>query len=124
MLPADRAPGRRGACPVKPQALLRELNMTSPTRRQLALAAAVLCLVPFAVLVGVEGYFFTHMPDSPSPTTGQVLGVPVNHRTVYVTSGQFEFLFSVIRICLPLITVGAVVLAAVYVHFRATRNTA
>jgi hypothetical protein len=96
--------------------------MTLPTKRQVVLAAAVLCFVPLAFLIGVESYYFTHMPAAPMLATAQVVGVLVNHRVVYVTQGQFQFLSRTILICGLLVVLGGSILLAAYSHYRATRK--
>ena len=96
--------------------------MILPTRKQVTLVAAGLCFVPLALLIGVESYFFSYMPASPAPATDQVVGVLVNHRVVYVTQGQAQFLSNVILACGLPIVAGGVTLLAAYRHYRATRK--
>jgi len=96
--------------------------MALPTKRQVVLVAALLCFVPLALLIGVESYYFTHMPISPAPSTGQIVGVLVNHRVVYVTQDQSQFLSHTILVCMLLVVVGGSTLLAAYKHYRATRK--
>ena len=96
--------------------------MALPTRRQVVSVAAALLLVPLVVFIGVETYFFTHMPTSPMPTTSQIVGVLVNHRIVYVTQGQSQFLSQMLLVCGLLIVASASTLVAAYHHYRANRS--
>ena len=96
--------------------------MALPTRRQVVSVAAALLLVPLVVLIGVESYFFTHMPTSPMPAISQVVGVLVNHRVVYVTQGQSQFLSQILLACGLLIVASASTLVAAYHHYWANHS--